>query len=403
MSRIKRPRVATCLVIAGVGILIAQTFVACVPDGNKDIPPMSAHASIATKQQSQAKYLDQVQLQPDGGGAMTAIAPTFEEWRESMRKTPRTKIGCFVANYPDGSWREVPCGTAPTNRNTPRLVGGVAPNSAAVATSLIPEVNGSGQANFGAVTTSPIAEVNRSFPRVSGVTSETDNQWGSNMYSLQVNSNWFPTQLCNGAQVPGNCSGWQQWVYNSLGQVHMEYWLNTYVNNCPTGWSSDGKGNCVVDGPAGGAPVIAPANLAQVTMDAFATSTTDTVSLWVGTTGYSSTYESLLGLGGSNQWQYAEFNVFGYGNKSTANFNAGSTITVQTQMEMVNGSFASPTCWMHTTTAESNNLNYVADTCCPIGGYPLYPAIQYVESNAASAAAPFCLLNQNPIEELLLL
>ena len=75
-------------------------------------------------------------------------------------------------------------------------------------------------------------------------------------------------------------------------------------------------------------------------------------------------------------WNQAEFNVVGNAGGSRADFNKGSSITVQ--MIVLDGSTAAPACIADAgTTGETNNLK-LGKTCVTNGGIP---NIEFTESN----------------------
>jgi hypothetical protein len=75
-------------------------------------------------------------------------------------------------------------------------------------------------------------------------------------------------------------------------------------------------------------------------------------------------------------WNTAEFNVFGDGCFSEANFNSGSRLDVS--LSVVYGSANAPTCIGNGTTGEENNFT-LAQPCCPHGAQDT-PGIYFTES-----------------------
>jgi hypothetical protein len=92
----------------------------------------------------------------------------------------------------------------------------------------------------------------------------------------------------------------------------------------------------------------------------------------------------------SENWKIAEFDVFGNAGGSEAIFNQGTSLTVSVEAN-TSPYKAKPTCALSTsTTAESNNLTFVAPPPSP----PLqeYPSIVYSESNPAPVGStPACV------------
>ena len=89
-----------------------------------------------------------------------------------------------------------------------------------------------------------------------------------------------------------------------------------------------------------------------------------------------------------NQWQMAEFNVFGDSGGDQANFNQGSsqvaTLVVRTSVNDGVNLFA-PICTQQSFTGETNNLTLVASPSLVTAGTP---AIVFTESTAAGT--PTC-------------
>jgi hypothetical protein len=76
-------------------------------------------------------------------------------------------------------------------------------------------------------------------------------------------------------------------------------------------------------------------------------------------------------------WQAAEFNVFGDGGGSEAVFNSGSTIVVMTSVN--NGTTSAPSAVEEGFTGETNNLTL---TGTPVVSGGTSPSIEFTESNA---------------------
>jgi hypothetical protein len=105
-----------------------------------------------------------------------------------------------------------------------------------------------------------------------------------------------------------------------------------------------------------------------------------------GATLYANSNPSLLRL--DQSWTNTEFNVFGACCNGEANFmNGAATIVVQLLTHSV-GSEAPPGCVPGGTTAESNNLTLVPNSCCTVGGPT--PGIQFTESNVSNPMAQPC-------------
>ena len=56
-------------------------------------------------------------------------------------------------------------------------------------------------------------------------------------------------------------------------------------------------------------------------------------------------------------WHYSEFNIFGWGGGSEANFNSGTSLTITNALTDQSGNAITPSCYHYGYTAETNNLN----------------------------------------------
>jgi hypothetical protein len=149
--------------------------------------------------------------------APPAASPPNEvlhNWRRGMTQVPVPRPGCFTANYPNTRWQEVPCVTPPAVPFPP-------------ARGPQPDTIGNGH-DASAEVTGLISTAVGSFDSVTGVTSESGPN-GANEFSLQLNSSFFITSTCSGAQNPPLCKGWQQFVLSSFqaNAAYMQYWLLT--------------------------------------------------------------------------------------------------------------------------------------------------------------------------------
>ena len=318
-------------------------------------------------------------------------------WRENMAKTPTPKYGCFKSTYPNTQWEEVPCTTAP-DRPYPRAVG---PRQDIVG----------GGGGFAAQAAGSISDAVGFFDSATSTISETG---GANNFSLQLNTNQFNTASCTPpAPVPASpsCQGWQQFIYSNSGSGFIQYWLLGYFDNrptctsdcCPSGWNTF-KPTASIPGAPGCWRNSDPQHtvkLPVVTLTATALidlqltgrvrADTDTVTVATGPLAsniYTATAPTVLNL--ANNWQIAEFNIFGDGNSSQVNFIDGSTIDVRIDV----GGFAA--CAAGGFTAETNNLTLVPPCCTYTTDSPGGGGIMFTESNAAGAKSrcdqgPHCL------------
>jgi len=167
--------------------------------------------------------------------------------------------------------------------------------------------------------------------------------------------------------------------YETQGEaaVFMQYWLIGWGSSgCPSGWGSDGGGDCYKNSAYVAAPDMKITSLGKLSISGAATAGhNDTVVFNNGTTAYSvSGPDSVLDI--SSVWKESEFNVVGNAGGSRADFNKGSSITVK--VALTDGSTAAPTCVANAgSTGETNNLNL--GTCSKAGGSS--PSIQFTEKN----------------------
>jgi hypothetical protein len=311
-------------------------------------------------------------------GAGSASSPlaekSREEWRKEMSKTPPPKAGCFTVSHPSMTWVETPCTKPPPGPLVPRKPG------AHPAT-----VGGGGSSDWAAQGTHVITSAEGAFPLVTGVTSTNE------AFTLQLNTQASSqTPYCyDSLQDPRpTCQEWQQFVYLS-GEIYIQYWLIEYPGACPSGWTTYANGtdnDCYWTTVASYLPAPTLADLGNVTLTGVAGSTNDTVTMSVGTgTLYSVSQASLFAL--NDWWTDAEFNVFGPGNGSGVDLNAGSTLLVRTSVDTASPSSV-VSCLQASYTGETNNLNLVGGSCCALNG--LSPAIQFTESNVSGATSPAC-------------
>jgi hypothetical protein len=99
-------------------------------------------------------------------------------------------------------------------------------------------------------------------------------------------------------------------------------------------------------------------NLASLSLEGYANfGSNDEVNFCVSGVGCSSISITDQVLNLYLNWQDSEFNVFGYGDGSQANFNQGTTITVTNTLKDQSGNVIVPSCASGGYTGETNNLN----------------------------------------------
>ena len=307
-------------------------------------------------------------------------------WRDAITHIDTPKEGCFTASYPSILWKQVAC-----KQVTPR-VAPIPPHfNTGVSRLSVGSAQTTGNGNDYAIeTASLITQTVGNFPSVSGVTSESGvgvaafgggGILGPNEYTLQINSNFDSTTAA--CKNHSGCTVWQQFIYspdysvNGQAAVFMQYWLIGYGgHSCPSGWGSDGAGDCYKNSSAATAPDIPITQLANLKLTGKVVSGgNDTVTFANGSTAYSITgKDSVLYL--SQVWDQSEFNIVGNAGGSEAKFNSGSSVTVKVAVN--DGSTATPTCASGAgTTGETNNLTL--GSCTASGGST--PSIQFTESN----------------------
>jgi hypothetical protein len=242
--------------------------------------------------------------------------------------------------------------------------------------------------DYAAQVTSNTTAAEGTFDSVSGLTSESDGGT-SNMYSLQLNTNPFSTSACSGAASPAACQGWEQFVYDSQWGIYIQYWMLTYNHTCPTGWNTYGA-DCWVNAASGAqVPTEAITSLDQMTLYGAAadgTTHTDTITLTVGGTTYTANGDNHF-TDLASGWRDSEFNVFGDGNGSSADFNSGVTLVVRTRVNSNSPSVA-PGCTATGYTGETNNLTLVSAPATTTDVN--WPSIVFTESNNSPTTAMSC-------------
>ena len=312
--------------------------------------------------------------------AQIAEAQAQEAWRGNMARAGAPNEGCFRADYPSVEWVEVACENV-----APR----VAPRPPKKAGKALGQTTGNGH-DYVIQSANLIKSTVGTFPTVSNVTSESGvgvaafgggGILGPNEYSLQINSNYTgTTSACNGHS---GCTVWQQFVYapdysrKGSAYVFIQYWLIGYGGgSCPSGWGSDGGGDCYRNSKGVSAPDEPITELAKMKMTGSATAGgNDTVTFTHGTTAYSiSAADSVVYL--SKVWKQSEFNVVGNAGGSMAKFNSGASVTVH--VAITDGTTNKPSCVANAgSTGETNNLNL--GSCTASSGSS--PSIQFTESD----------------------
>jgi hypothetical protein len=348
----------------------------------------------------------------------------IETWRQKIIATPQPKVGCFTARYPDTAWREVPCTYEPVKVRLPKRGGG-----------LRPAIVGNGL-DFVAQPSGHIREAEGSFDSATGVTSESQTDstttpptTTTNLYGLQLNSDYFTTSACStspylgptyvGTPQYGICRGWEQFIVTSFGGAGIQYWLNDFgpagttcpaphhAGTCPNGasyhdgwcefqFTPTGPVQCVVNGPGVQALGLTwpnrldITNVHQVKLRGRAAgvvpgSTTDAAIISYGamvTTAPGGNFFPDL----ATQWQQAEFNLFGSCCGFQADLNAGATF--QVRVAVTDGTPNPPTCVVGGFTGETNNMTTI-DTTGPVM-HSGTPSLVFTETNNGATTMPMC-------------
>ncbi len=326
-----------------------------------------------------------VPVQPTEPALEPTPTPNAGQWREAMPHLPAPKAGCFTSEYPNTEWQEVPCSTAPPIPMPPRR----GPR---------PLVVGAGNDISAQAPTGFISTAIGSFDSVTGVTSVSSPIGNSgspvaNAYTLQLNTDFFASTTCSGADDPAQCSGWQQFVFandGSSGVIFIQYWLLNYNTTCPSGWNqfSFTGASTIYCWKNSSRAVAVPhqpiSNLAQLTLSGAVSASEDRVTLTVGTTAYSMVGDNSVNAAAG--WRIAEFNVFGYGGNEDgggqASFNSGSTIVPRTRAFY--GGTSAPFCSAQGFTGETNNLSF--GPSAPAASAP-GPAVLFTQSSAGGAVS----------------
>src|SRR5262249_22410626 len=247
---------------------------------------------------------------------------------------------------------------------------------------LVPQTLGAGN-DLSALVTGSLTSATGSLLHVTGVTQESD-PGGQNSYSLQLNTNNFNSAaLCAGQ---AGCVGWQQFIRDNPRTVYIQYWLINHGSPCPAkpanfldtwhffaGAPGQSPG-CFINGNQTALTVeTALEDLEGMRVTGSTSPSAQSVIFEAADQIFTSTDNGdLLAIG--NQWNQAEFNIFGLCCGNQAVFNIGSTIVVQIAIN--NGTANAPSSSSTGFTAETNNLSLVSPSC-PIGGPA--PAIVFTE------------------------
>jgi hypothetical protein len=301
-------------------------------------------------------------------------------WRGDIAQIAAPSEGCYHATYPSVVWEQVACQQlTPRAHSVPRQIVFGQEQTA-----------GNGD-DYTLNTTSAISKAVGSFPTYSGVTSEKSvgvaaygdgGILGANEYSLQMNTSFNNTTAA--CKSHSGCVVWQQFIYatdyetEGKGAVFMQDWLINYGSSrCPSGFGSDGEGDCYKNSSATELADIPPTALGGVTLTGTAaTGGNDTTVVTYDGDAYTTTQkDSTLDI--ASVWNQVEYNIVGDAGGSEAEFNT-SGVSIKVNIAATDGSTSAPSCEANTgTTGESNNLTL--GSCTASGGST--PSVSFTESN----------------------
>lgn len=202
------------------------------------------------------------------------------------------------------------------------------------------------------------------FTSASGTFTESDNKYGPDSFSLQLNTNQIPITITGTGCPHSSCptTGWEQFVFanqgNNLGKIVVdELYLGYYTaySRCPPNFSSDGFGNCVNAQYSLFYGYVAAA-IPRLNVSGAVTTSGDWATVcdtYQNVCANSPKEADYIGFATNNLWQISEFNVFGYGDQSQAQFKATMTLSVETYNAHISGLACNP----GGLSAESTNLN----------------------------------------------
>jgi hypothetical protein len=284
-------------------------------------------------------------------GSTTITRPA---WQLLASDTSPQSQGCFTMNYPNATWSRVTCSETSV---PPELMGNT-----------VDEVT---------TTSTAIGEVEGLISDISGFTSESDTQQGSDAYSLQINSGRYTTTT---SYTSGDVTAWVQFVYQNngpegAGVITIEFVLIGY-SPCPSSrpsglstWQAlDGDCYAYVDETAA---TELPSNLANVMVEGLtAQSGNDVVKQcdFSDDVCTSLSFTDWMNLGSGTNWELSEFNVLGWGNSSVADFNHGTSMEIENHLWDQSDNPITPNgCITGGYAAETNNMSKIS--CSSGSGY----------------------------------
>jgi hypothetical protein len=221
---------------------------------------------------------------------------------------------------------------------------------------------------------------------------------------LQLNSNYYHTNY----QSYINVEAFEQFIFNNnpgfpaISGVTIQYWLINFGQACPTNipWKETislktGIIDCFYSAPITRIPT--PLNFTgypggTLSLEGYSNNTGDGVILCTYLSCITATSTPILNLGSNNNWNNAEFNIFGASNSTQAVFNSGTSISLEDIVYDYSGAPITPVCNDYSGTTETNNLNLLY--CQNYSDY-----MTLTESNSAASSVEVLSVDSsnNPI------
>lgn len=168
-----------------------------------------------------------------------SVAVIFKGLRRLVRGLPGRVLGLAVAT---ALALTAPAATGAAGPQTPSIPADCTPTLSCVGDLV----------DYAAMTQSgDLTSVKGSFDSITSNATEMG-QNGQNIFSLQLNTNFFTTILCKGHSYGiYPCMAWVQFSYRSdptFNSVYIQYWLENYGSSCPQGWNEAYPG-CFINSP----------------------------------------------------------------------------------------------------------------------------------------------------------
>ncbi|MBF9134975.1 hypothetical protein I0C86_39545 [Plantactinospora sp. S1510] len=331
-----------------------------------------------------------------GEGEPSGTQEELKAWHSRMVEASQPSAhGCFTGAYPAVMWWETACVDPPSVPMSPKHVPAARRDVGGGISVVTERPPGAGPIThaYGTFEEVHLPQALRvdSVPPRAQPGEPPSGPVMANSYSLQLNTNYLRVEECGDSPAPAGCWGWKQFVFANDGskqdaenppagpsRLYVEYWLLHYNpdtsqgQTCPTGWEEvpdDGEIHCSLKRNAGELPYVPIVNIDKESFRLEASTETvdgevvDKVRFNNGDRNiYSASGVDILHVlppepGEPDPgWTQVEFNVFGYGEGSTATFNQQASFNLRTTI--VDGSPAKPKCRDFGFSKERNNLNF---------------------------------------------